>query len=70
MPKTWITGALLLGALATAAFAETNEEKFEKKLKEPFASNAAWITDYEQALTQAAESKKPIFAYFTRSYSP
>ena len=44
-------------------------KKRDAKLAEPFLKNAEWVTDYDQALKTAAESKKLIFAYFTRSYA-
>ncbi len=61
--------ALLLVMAATAS-AQSNEEKLEAKLKEPFVANAPWVLDYADALKQAKEGKKLVFAYFTRSYSP
>lgn len=44
--------------------------KRDAKLKSAFLKNADWITDYDKALAAAVESGKPIFGYFTRSYSP
>lgn len=44
--------------------------KRNAKLNSPFLKNGDWITDYDQALAAAKESGKPIFGYFTRSYSP
>ena len=43
--------------------------KRDAKLQSPFLKNADWITDYDKALAAAKESGKPIFGYFTRSYS-
>ena len=58
-------------ALATSALAqETMEQKRDKKLQSAFLKKAAWITDYDAAMAESKKSKKPIFAYFTRSYSP
>ncbi|MHC4608078.1 MAG: hypothetical protein ACYTAF_14300 [Planctomycetota bacterium] len=51
------------------AEAQSNEEKRDKKLAEGWLKKAAWITDYEKALEKSKETGKPIFAYFTRSYS-
>jgi hypothetical protein len=68
--------ALLLALAASGpAWAQgqegpTLEEKLQEKLKEPFASNAKWVLDYEEALKTAKDEKKIVFAYFTRSYSP
>lgn len=56
--------------LAAAASAQSFEEKLAEKLKKPFASNAAWILDFEDAKKQAKEKGKLIFAYFSRSYAP
>ena len=61
----------LVLALASAAAAQDGmEEKRDKKLKSEFLSKAAWITDYSKAREESKKSNKPIFAYFTRSYSP
>lgn len=61
--------ALVLGA-ASAAWGQSLEEKRDAKLKLPFLSKAAWITDYDKALAESKKSGKPIFAYFTRSFAP
>jgi len=62
---------ILLGlVLAAPAFAETNEEKLEKKMAKEFVKNVSWHTDYDKARETAAADGKLIFAYFTRSYSP
>jgi hypothetical protein len=55
--------------LAVTEAQETNEQKLEKKLKEPWLVNGGWITDYDAALAKAKESGKVIFGYFSRSYS-
>lgn len=64
-------GALALLALASAAAAQQSlEEKRDQKLKSPFLSKAAWITDYDRAREESRKTGKVIFAYFTRSYAP
>ena len=69
--KTTIAAFAALLALATAAQAqETLEQKRDKKLQSAFLKKAGWITDYDAAMAEAKKSGKPIFAYFTRSYSP
>lgn len=40
----------------------------EKLAKEVF-TKANWITDYDKVRSEAKATSKPIFAYFTRSYS-
>lgn len=50
--------------------AESDEEKLEKKLKTEFVKKGGWIVDFDEACKKAKEEKKPIFAYFTRSYAP
>jgi len=69
MKKSLSTLALLV-ALASAAVAQSPQENKAKKLQEPFLKNGDWITDYEKALKESAETGKPIFAYMTRSYAP
>ena len=57
-------------AFPAASSAQSLEEKLQEKLQKPFASNAEWVLDYDEALAKAKEEGKAIFAYFTRSYSP
>lgn len=64
------TVLLLCAAFATAVRAQSFEEKLEAKLKKPFASNAAWVLDFDDAKKRAKEHGKVIFAYFSRSYAP
>ena len=55
---------------ATPAWAQDMEGKLKEKLAKPFITKAPWITDYDKAREEATKSGKPIFAYFTRSFSP
>lgn len=69
--KPFLRGALVFLALSSAAAAQQSlEEKRDQKLKSPFLSKAAWITDYDRAREESRKTGKPIFAYFTRSYAP
>ncbi len=77
--RSILTGLVLVAAaawiappiLATPRGAdETLEEKRDKKLAEEFLKKAPWITDYDKARAEAKKTGKPVFAYFTRSYSP
>ena len=60
----------LVAALASAALGQSLEEKRDKKLAAEFLKKAAWTTDYDKALEESKKSGKPIFGYFSRSYSP
>jgi len=63
----------LLAATALTAAAEDQEElkkRRDAKLAGEWLKKNDWITDYEEAQARAAETGKPIFAYFTRSYRP
>jgi hypothetical protein len=62
--------AALAAGLGSAAFGQSLEEKRDKKLASAFLKKAAWITDYDKALEESKKSGKPIFGYFSRSYSP
>ena len=69
-----LTG-ILVGLLAASSLAAQNDqaaliEKRNAKLDADFLSFTDWITNYETARATAKETGKPIFAYFTRSYSP
>lgn len=68
-----IRGTLALLAIcvfAGLASAQSNEEKYKKKLTKEFVSKVEWVQTLEEAKKQAAEQNKLIFGYFTRSYSP
>jgi hypothetical protein len=60
----------LVAAIGSAAFGQSLEEKRDKKLASEFLRKAAWTTDYDKALEEAKKTGKPIFGYFSRSYSP
>ncbi len=64
-----LVAAFVLTAAATAG-AQSNEMKYDAKLKEAFLTKASWLTDYDKARETAKKESKLIFAYFTRSYSP
>lgn len=69
--KPFLRSALIFLALSSAAVAQQSlEEKRDQKLKSPFLSKAAWITDYDRAREESRKTGKAIFAYFTRSYAP
>ncbi|MHC5063232.1 MAG: thioredoxin domain-containing protein [Planctomycetota bacterium] len=65
---------LVTAGLATSACAQASQEdliaKREAKLASDWIKLADWVLDYDEARAKAKESGKPIFAYFTRSYSP
>ena len=62
--------AALVIALGSAAFGQSLEEKRDKKMASEFLKKAAWTTDYDKAREEAKKTGKPIFGYFSRSYSP
>lgn len=46
------------------------KKNLEEKLAKPFVKKVAWRRDYAEARKEAAEVKRPIFVYFTRSFAP
>lgn len=68
--KNATLAAALAIAIGSAAYGQSLEEKRDKKLASEFLKKSAWLTDYDKALAEAKKSGKPIFGYFTRSYSP
>jgi hypothetical protein len=58
--------ALLLGAPSEKELTARRD----KLLAEPWVKANAWVKDYDEALAAAKKEGKPVFAYFTRSYSP
>ncbi len=70
-----IFALLLIGQLALCSAVEAQgrgslRAKFDQKMKKPFVSKVPWALSLEEARKRAAEQKKPILGYFTRSYSP
>ena len=65
-----VSGAILTTGLAAQKSQEELKALRAEKLASSFLGNASWITDYDKARAEAKKSKKVIFAYFTRSYSP
>ena len=65
--------ALLGLALVAPAAAQVDQAEmqtnFDAKMAKEFISNAAWVTDYDEARKMAKEQGKLIFVYFTRSYA-
>jgi len=70
LTKHAVLAAALVAAIGSAAFGQSLEEKRDKKLASEFLKKAAWTTDYDKALEEAKKTGKPIFGYFSRSYSP
>ena len=72
--RTAALGLLAAGMLSVSACGQKSQEQLiasrEAKLASDWVKNADWHLDYEEALTEAKESGKSIFSYFTRSYSP
>jgi hypothetical protein len=62
--------AVFAMAIGSAAFGQSLEEKRDKKLASEFLKKAAWNTDYDKAREEAKKTGKPIFGYFSRSFSP
>ena len=69
MKQLTLASMLFLG-LAAAASAQSLEEKRNKKLASEFLKKAVWFTDYDKAREESKKTGKPIFGYFTRSFSP
>ena len=71
--KHLLAPALVSLALAAPAAAQADQgqmqKNFDDKMAKDFISNAAWVTDYDEARKTAKEEGKLIFVYFTRSYA-
>ncbi len=65
--------AAITAATVVAPAQATQEDlsaKRDAKLAEAWIEQNGWITDYDEARAKAETNGKPIFAYFSRSYSP
>lgn len=68
-----VAGVVLAAGAALSAFAqpgETMQEKYEAKVAESWFKDNGFTDDYDKARELATKTGKPIFAYFSRSYSP
>ena len=69
-----LSGLIVAGA-AAVGFAQDPAQadfqaKYEKKVAESWFTDNGFTDDYDVARARSKEAGKPIFAYFTRSYSP
>lgn len=62
--------AFWAAAMGSAQAQESLEAKRDAKLASPWLKANGWLTDYTAAKDAAKKAGKPIFTYFTRSYSP
>jgi len=73
-----VVATALLAALSLPAFAQDDDaakqqallEKYEEKVKESWFTDNGFTDDYDKARELSKSTGKPIFAYFSRSYSP
>lgn len=68
-----VAGVVVVAGAALVAFAregETLQEKYEQKVAESWFKDNGFTDDYDKARELATKTGKPIFAYFSRSYSP
>ena len=68
--RSVLAAAAVVLAAGLARAQDSLEDKLQKKLKDPFLAKAAWVMEFEKAKAESKKAGKPIFAYFTRSYSP
>ncbi len=66
---TLLAAASLAGSACAQGSQEDLVAKREAKLAADWIKLADWVLDYDEARAKAKETGKPIFAYFTRSYS-
>lgn len=65
-----LAAAFAVPAPAQDGAQEAFRKKYEDKVGEAWFKDYGWTDDYEAARASAKKDGKPIFAYFTRSYSP
>ena len=73
MIRRWSVALAGLIVAATAAVGMAQDDlqaKYEKKVSEAWFTDNGFTDDYDVARAKSAETGKPIFTYFTRSYSP
>jgi hypothetical protein len=60
----------IAGAAAQPQSQEDLIKLRDEKLAKAWLKKAHWLTDYDEARDMARGKKRPMLAYFTRSYSP
>ena len=70
MTRIILTTALFGLAVSSGVAQSADETNYRAKLAKPFAKAIAWELDFKKAMERARTAKKPILAYFTRSYAP
>ena len=65
-----LAGAAAVLFFSGAADAQSMEEKYKAKLQKEFMKKVEWVDSLEKAQAISKKTGKPIFGYFTRSYSP
>lgn len=76
--KTLTCSVALVAALTSVLPAQRGRTYDQEKMKANFAAmkthswftGGGWVTDFAAAKAESAKTGKPIFAYFTRTYSP
>lgn len=65
-----LAAAFAVPASAQEAEKDPLQQKYEDKVAESWFKDGGWSDDYDAVRATAKETGKPIFAYFSRSYSP
>ena len=71
--RTLLRGLAVTLAISPVLGAQSQDDlraKYQQKLSLEFIEHGGWITDYDAARAKAKEEGKPMFVYFSRSYSP
>ena len=73
IPALTLGVCLAVAVCATVKAQEVGPEelkaRYEKKLAKDFIKKVKWERGLDEAMKQAKKKKKPILAYFTRSYA-
>jgi len=72
MSRSLLIIFIMLGCASDAMAMEptSNKVKLDNKLESNFVKALPWQSDFNKVREKAKKENKPIFAYFTRSYSP
>lgn len=61
---------LVAPGLSAQKSQEELQQSFAEMQTHPWYVDGGWTTDFAAAKAQAAETGRPVFAYFTRTYAP
>jgi len=65
-----LSGSIAMAQQPGRADQEALKARYAQMLTHEWYAQGGWLTDLDVAKARSAQTGKPIFAYFTRTYAP